>query len=195
MKLWVTFLTFIALVVLGVTPVYATSDTTEPVQEEPALTLSEAVALAEENGLGFQATDSTTLPTRTELMAAIATIRAQEISSVQPSGAVAYGNSEKRSCRHNVHTFAAIFQHLTLTLGTFNDEPAYIDLTRHDVELRTWLIGQDWIQAMWITHLEKDDYQVNGYKWRAIAEFRLWYRFLNFTMYEDHWVQCTVWPE
>ena len=150
MKMWLTFLAFIALVVLGlvvlgVTPVYATSDTTEPVQEESDLTLSEAVTLAEENGLGFQAADPTTLPTRTELMAAIAIIQgvtySQEIDSAQPNGAISYGNSEDRSCRHNFGTFEAIFQHLTLTLGTFNSKPAYVDLIRHDVELRTWLLG------------------------------------------------------
>ncbi len=119
-------------------------------------------------------------------MAAIATIQglnySQEMDSAQPNGAVAYGNSEDRSCRHNFGSFAAIFQHLALTLGTFNNKPAYVDLTRYDVELHTWLLGQDWVQEMWITHLEKDDYQVDGYKWRATAEFRFWYRFLTYSM-------------
>ena len=180
------------IAVMGTSPVYDAQ--TEPIQEEPALTVREAQSLSEEYGFDFQADDPDHLPTRTELIASLQAIRqlatATVLETTADAGAMGASNSENRSCRHNQGPFAAIFQYLTLTLGqTQGGNPAYVNLTRHDVELRTWLVPD-----MWISHVEKSDRPSGISGWKATASMTIWYRFLGWTMSEERTVHCIVSP-
>ncbi len=186
MKLWIVVLAITVMATLGASPVLA--DQSEPTQEESALTVQEAQSLSEEYGFEFHTDDPDNLPTRTEIMSVIQALQNTSLETVlDPNGAAgsagATGSSndeEDRSCGHNQGVFAAIFQYLTLELGSSQSgRDAYVDLIDHDVELRTWFvippeIGGRLLQEMWISHVKKSDEAYGSTGWKATAKMTLW---------------------
>ena len=162
------------------------------------MSLAEAESLTAQYGIGFEPNPGEPLPTREALQAGLEFIRNISVSSEtvpMDTDDIAFSSdSENRTCEHRHGAFASMFQYLTLTLGTIQESDAYVDLTRHDHEFREWNIPENWVLDMWVSHVDKDDYPVGHTGWEAKISYRLYYRFVGYTSYNDHTKYCTVYP-